>query len=126
MLVERHADLQVAQDYAQLSNAALGDGGPTPQHWPTVEEWAGALDPGSSAPPSVAFRVCARWATAIEGYSRRLIETKGVVASLDGGNCNASSPSASACPPPQGDSGALRRGSPAPGSARTARPWWTP
>ena len=82
MLVERHADLQVARDYAQLSNAALGDGSPTPQHWPTVEEWAGALDPGSSAPPSVACRVCARWARRpSRATPGALIETKGVVAS---------------------------------------------
>lgn len=79
------------KDYAQLSNAALGDGSPTPQHWPTVEEWAGALDPGEfRAPIGRLSRLCEVGETAIEGYSRRLIETKGVVASLDGGNCNAS------------------------------------
>lgn len=72
------------KDYAHLAEHALGERSPLPLHWPTVEEWAGAVDaegPNSLAAPIGALRrLCAEGESAREGFRRRLVETTGVVA----------------------------------------------
>ncbi len=80
-------------DYAQFSEAALGEGSPTPLHFPTMEEWAGALDPvGLGEMPTPAgelMRFCKAGESVNQGWSRRLLETPGVVSSPEDGNCKA-------------------------------------
>lgn len=79
------------RDYAPVSALALGDGAPTPLHWPTVDEWADALDPlDFPAPPGALRRLCDPGETAHDGFRRRLVTTRGVIASPDVGNCQAS------------------------------------
>ena len=76
------------KDYAHLSNLALGDGSPTPLHWPTVEEWAGHLDPSEfRSPPG---RLSQFGLDARVGFARRVVETSGVVSSGDTASCQAS------------------------------------
>lgn len=76
------------KDYAHLSERALREGSPLPLHWPTVEEWAGAVDaegPNSVASPIGALRrLCSVGEGAREGFRRRLVETSGVVATDQG------------------------------------------
>ena len=76
------------KDYAHLSKLALGEASPLPLHWPTVEEWAGALDPqglnGLASPIGALARLCAVGEPAREGFRRRLVETRGVVATEQG------------------------------------------
>ena len=73
---------------SHLSNLALGEGSPTPLHWPTVEEWAGHLDPSEFRSPPGRLRVFGEDARA--GFARRLVETSGVVSSGDSASCQAS------------------------------------
>lgn len=69
------------KDYAHLAELALRDGSPLPLHWPTVEEWAAALDASEFPAPVGQLRVlCAPGETARQGFMRRLVETPGVVA----------------------------------------------
>lgn len=69
------------KDYAHFSELALGDGSPLPIHYPTVEEWAGAIDAvDAPAPMGELRRLCADGETARQGFRRRLIQTRGVVA----------------------------------------------
>lgn len=76
------------KDYAHISNLALRDGSPTPLHWPTVEEWAGHLDPSTfRSPPG---RLTQFGADVTAGYRRRLLGTPGVVSSGDSDACQAS------------------------------------
>ena len=76
------------KDYAHLSNLALGDGSPTPLHWPTVEEWAGHLDPSEfRSPPG---RLSQFGSDARVGYARHVVETSGVISSGDTASCQAS------------------------------------
>lgn len=73
------------KDYAHLSEIALGDGSPLPRHWPTVEEWAGAIDATDAPAPVGQLRVfCRDGETARSGFRRRLVETTGVVATEEG------------------------------------------
>jgi len=76
------------EDYAHLSKLALGEGSPLPLHWPTVEEWSGAIDaerPNTIASPIGALRkLCNEGEHVREGFRRRLVETKGVVATEEG------------------------------------------
>lgn len=76
------------KDYAHLSNLALGEGSPTPLHWPTVEEWAGHLDPGEFRSPPGRLRQFGN--DAREGYAQHLLDTAGVVSSGDSASCQAS------------------------------------
>lgn len=79
------------RDYAMLSTLALKDGSPAPLHWPTVEEWAGALDPSDNPAPIGALKAfCEPGESVRVGWKRRLHNTAGVVASLDEQSCNAS------------------------------------
>lgn len=76
------------RDYAHLSNLALGEGSPTPLHWPTVEEWASHLDPSEfRSPPG---RLSQFGADARIGFANRVVETSGVVSSGDTASCQAS------------------------------------
>ena len=76
------------EDYAHLAKLALGEGSPLPLHWPTVEEWAGAIDaekPNKLAAPIGALRkLCEPGEHVRDGFRRRLIQTPGVVASEQG------------------------------------------
>lgn len=77
-------------DFAHHSRLALGAGSPAPLDWPTVEEWAGALDPGDWPTPIGALeRLCEVGETARSGFHRRLVDTPGVVSSPETGNCQA-------------------------------------
>lgn len=79
------------RDYAHLSNLALKEGSPTPLHWPTVEEWAGALDP-SDWPTGIGklAKFCTEGEHVRDGFRRRFEETPGVVAPRFGQDCPAS------------------------------------
>lgn len=69
------------KDYAHLSAIALRESSPVPIHWPTVEEWAGAIDASDNpAPIGDLARLCRVGESARTGYRRRLVETAGVVA----------------------------------------------
>lgn len=85
-------------DYAHLSNLCLREGSPTPLHWPTVEEWAGALDPGKDAgswdpnkdiPIGELARLGSQGEHIYAAWRRRLSDTRGVVSSPDLDNCAA-------------------------------------
>jgi hypothetical protein len=79
------------KDYAHLSNLALKDGSPTPLHWPTVEEWAGALDPSDWPRGLGALSALCRSGEPVrDGYRRRFEDTAGVVSSSAAGSCGAS------------------------------------
>jgi len=79
------------KDYAHLSNLALRENSPTPLHWPTVEEWAGAIDPSDFPSPAGVLRTfCADKEPLLGGWQRRLRGSVGVVSSSEGGNCSAS------------------------------------
>jgi hypothetical protein len=78
------------KDYAHLSNLALGDRSPTPLHWPTVEEWAGHLDPSEFRSPPGRLSQFADGGDVRSGYARRVVETSGVVSSGDTASCQAS------------------------------------
>lgn len=76
------------KDYAHLSNLALGEGSPTPLHWPTVEEWAGHLDPSEfRSPPG---RLSQFGPDARIGFAQRVVESQGVISSGDTASCQAS------------------------------------
>lgn len=76
------------KDYADLSNFALGEGSPTPLHFPTVEEWAGHLDPSEfRSPPG---RLSQFGGDARTGYAKWVVDTVGVVSSGDSASCQAS------------------------------------
>lgn len=76
------------KDYAHLSNLALGESSPTPLHWPTVEEWAGHLDPSEFRSPPGRLRQFGD--DPRTGYAKRVVETRGVVSSGDTASCQAS------------------------------------
>lgn len=78
------------KDYAHLSNLALKEGSPTPLHWPTVEEWAGAIDPSdwpSAIGKLAAF--CEPGENVRDGFRRRVLDTPGVVSAPERGACSA-------------------------------------
>lgn len=76
------------KDYGHLAQLSLRDRSPLPLHYPTLEEWAEALDvekPGTIAAPIGALRqLCNSGEHAREGFRRRLVETQGVVATIEG------------------------------------------
>lgn len=73
------------RDYASLAKNSLKQGSPVPLNYQAVEEWAGALDPIQigymPTPPGALMKLCAPGENAMEGFSRRLLETPGVVSS---------------------------------------------
>lgn len=80
------------RDYTHLSHHALKAGSPTPEHYPTVEEWCGALDPLTDRPkpklaPGKLLAFCNPGERATDGYRRRLNDTRGVIATGDLQNC---------------------------------------
>lgn len=79
------------KDYGHLVELSLGEGSPLPIHYPTLEEWAGALDSGEdSSPPGALLQLCRDGEDVRAGFQRRLRSTKGVVASSGAGDCGAS------------------------------------
>lgn len=72
------------KDYAHLAHLALGDNTPLPTHWPTVEEWAGAIDPPRknqfTSPMGALKALCEPGEHVRSAFRRRLVETPGVVA----------------------------------------------
>lgn len=79
------------KDYAHLSEFALREGSPAPLHWPTVEEWSGAIDP-SDWPTGIGAlsALCDPGEHVRDGYRRRLESTGGVVSSPATMSCSAS------------------------------------
>lgn len=81
------------KDYAHLAEHALRERSPVPLHWPTVEEWAGHLDPVAIRSPIGALRMLTadgKGADAREGFKTRLTSTLGVVSSGDSASSQAS------------------------------------
>lgn len=80
------------KDYAHLAALALGDKAPVPLVWPTVEEWASAIDPAEDFPAPIGklAALCKPGEHIHEGFQRRLRSSYGVVASGTEQNCNAS------------------------------------
>ena len=72
------------QDYANLVIAALGDRAPVPKSYHDVVDWSLAIDVDvpdhERIAPGALSRFCAEGEEPIDGYSRRLVETPGVVA----------------------------------------------
>lgn len=70
-------------DYGQACAWALGQGSPLPIFYPTLREWAEALDPvrpEETRPPGALRHLCKDGETVREGFQRRLLSTPGVVA----------------------------------------------
>jgi hypothetical protein len=68
------------KDYAHFAELGLGENSPLPLHYPTVEEWAGAIDATDApAPMGELRRLCRDGETARQGFRRRLTDTRGVV-----------------------------------------------
>lgn len=67
------------KDFAHLARFSLRDGAPVPLHWPTLEEWAAALDPSDfPAPPGELLRF--GFDDPREGFRQRMVTSPGVVA----------------------------------------------
>lgn len=78
-------------DWAHLSAAALKQGSPAPLDYPTLEAWAGALDPSDFPVPAGELnRLCLPGEEPREAFSRRVRLTPGVVSSGDANACEAS------------------------------------
>lgn len=81
-------------DYAHFAEAALGDGSPTPHHYPVLQEWAAVLDPvelGEMRPPAGELERLRTvpGETMTDAWRRRLTETPGIVSSPENGSCKA-------------------------------------
>lgn len=67
-----------------LAGVALGEASPLPLHPGAVAEWSSAVDPqpgdGIRAPAGALKSLCGPGEDVLEGFSRRLLETPGVVA----------------------------------------------
>ena len=69
------------REYAHLSTIALREGSPLPLEPRVLEDWATAIDPSDSpADAGELRRLCEPHETLYEGFKRRLVETRGVVA----------------------------------------------
>jgi hypothetical protein len=78
-------------DWAHLSNLALGQGSPTPLNQLTIDEWSAAMDPGPAPiDPGELRQLCEPSEPTRKGFSRRVLDTFGVVSSPDSPNCPAS------------------------------------
>lgn len=72
-------------DYAHLLELALGKNAPLPSNYRVLEEWAEALDASDNPrPPGALEKFCEPGEEVRSGYRRRLIETPGVIASVEG------------------------------------------
>lgn len=72
------------KDFATLAKLALRYGAPVPLHWPTLEEWSGALDSTDNrSEPGELVRFCNVGEDVRSGFRRRLVETPGVVATSE-------------------------------------------
>lgn len=78
------------RDYAHLSEFSLKQGSPLPHHYMVVEQWAAHLDPSDWRAPCGRLALLGSEPDARDGFAKRLLETKGVVTSLDTEGCNAS------------------------------------
>lgn len=75
------------QEYTHLSALALGPGSPVPIDPHVVSVWGEALNPprhGDPAPPGALMRLCEPGENVYQGFARRLLETAGVVSSMEG------------------------------------------
>ncbi len=69
------------KDYAHLSQLALGEGSPLPNHEPTLDSWSAALDAGDTVAPMGMLSVFGGpGESARSGFARRLVATPGVIA----------------------------------------------
>lgn len=72
-------------NYAHLLELALGKNSPLPNNFRVLEEWAEALDAGENPRPAGALqKLCETGEDVRSGYRRRLVETPGIVASVEG------------------------------------------
>jgi hypothetical protein len=74
------------KDYAHLLELALRKNSPLPGTYKELLDWAGALDvnPAKMMMPGVLMQFCEGTENARQGYRRRLVETLGVVATVEG------------------------------------------
>jgi hypothetical protein len=75
------------QDYSHLAALSLREGSPVPIEPHVVTAWGDALNPqrhGDPAPPGALLRLCEPGEDVYQGFSRRLLETPGVVATFEG------------------------------------------
>jgi hypothetical protein len=74
------------QDYAHLIELALRKNSPLPRGYRELKDWAGALDvePDYIMEPGVLRKFCTASEHVRDGYRRRLVETRGVVATSKG------------------------------------------
>lgn len=73
------------RDYAHLAALSLRMNSPLPLDPEIVEQWALAIDPSEwMAPPGALSALCKPFEHIHRGYHRRLVETKGVVATKEG------------------------------------------
>lgn len=72
------------KDYAHLAHIALGPSSPLPLDKDALAEWSMAIDPPppdqDPAPPGALVKLCEPGETLRDGYRRRLLDTRGVVA----------------------------------------------
>lgn len=77
------------KDYAHCAGLALGKNSPLPLDRDVLTEWAGSIDPpkpGQAPAPIGALKaLCENGETLRSGFRRRLLETRGVVATDDPG-----------------------------------------
>lgn len=75
------------EDFAHLSALALRDGSPVPLDSGQVIAWGAALDPekvvGGRAPAGALNRLCQDGEPVRQGFRRRLLETPGVISTVD-------------------------------------------
>jgi len=72
-------------DYAHLAAYAFRESSPLPIDPPVVEEWALAIDPSPMSSPAGALRqLCQPGETLYSGVHRRLVETRGFIATKEG------------------------------------------
>ena len=78
------------KDYAHLLKFALRESSPLPLDYNVLEEWSLAIDPNDWPAPEGSLKVLmSQGETVQQGYYRRLVETRGVVATK-GGSVDAS------------------------------------
>ena len=73
------------RDYAHISEWCLKEGSPLPSRWREQNDWADAIDeevdPKLRIEPGALLRLCEDDENFRDGYRRRLVETRGVIAS---------------------------------------------
>lgn len=73
-------------DYAHLVELALRKGSPVPKGYYNVKDWAGAIDVNPEEPraPGALKKLCNEGEAVRSGFRRRLVDSKGVVATEEG------------------------------------------